>query len=494
MQVMAISVILISSDSSEESVGTSTARVILFGTIPTTVPATASTADLPVTHDDTPLIPTNTPTILPIVPIISSIAPTIQYTSPFILTDSSDSDTSKRPLSQDPYEVTTARWRSRVAVRSSPPSPPVRQPIPNGRAYHTQPNGVLKMLTAGKRVGPLPTRRLALRYLEDYSSSDHFTSDDSSRDSLSDSSSKTLSDSSCDSPTTISARPSRKRRRSPTTSVPAALLVPRALSLVRADLLSPCKRIRDSDFMNDFKADIDTCIVFVDDIAARGMDVRVEDGTAAKEEVKSSARGMIKIKVDRVTHLVVSDNTAEPIKEDYPDLVSTDGSLEVMQRGLDVIMQELYDHMSAAMLKRIGTLERDNMRLKGMLDVERQRVDHLRRKALEEYDAARNPRTDTKIEDEQQDDNVKVNGNNGNGNGNGKGNPNVNNEGVVPVTREFTYQDFVKYQPLNFKGIEGVVGLTRWFEKMEMVFHVSNFPTKYQVKYATCTLLNSELT
>ncbi|GJZ68179.1 hypothetical protein Tco_0631419, partial [Tanacetum coccineum] len=114
--------------------------------------------------------------------------------------------------------------------------------------------------------------------------------------------------------------------------------------------------------------------------------------------------------------------------------------------------------------------------------------------ALEEYDAARNPRTDTKIEDEQQDDNVKVNGNNGNGNGNGKGNPNVNNEGVVPVTREFTYQDFVKYQPLNFKGIEGVVGLTRWFEKMEMVFHVSNFPTKYQVKYATCTLLNSELT
>ncbi|GJV35237.1 hypothetical protein Tco_1407714 [Tanacetum coccineum] len=79
-QVMAFSVISISSDSSKESVETSNARVILFGTIPTTVLATAPTADLPVIHDDTPLIPTNTPTISPIVPTIPSIAPIIQYT------------------------------------------------------------------------------------------------------------------------------------------------------------------------------------------------------------------------------------------------------------------------------------------------------------------------------------------------------------------------------------------------------------------------------
>ncbi|GKB52734.1 hypothetical protein Tco_0903487 [Tanacetum coccineum] len=77
-QVMANSVISISLDSSEESMGTSTARVILFGTIPTTVPATAPTVDLPVIHDDTPLIPTDTPTISPIVPTIPPIAPTIQ--------------------------------------------------------------------------------------------------------------------------------------------------------------------------------------------------------------------------------------------------------------------------------------------------------------------------------------------------------------------------------------------------------------------------------
>ncbi|GKF83744.1 hypothetical protein Tco_0248642, partial [Tanacetum coccineum] len=38
--VMAISVISISSNSSEDSVGTPAGRVILFGTIPTTIPDT----------------------------------------------------------------------------------------------------------------------------------------------------------------------------------------------------------------------------------------------------------------------------------------------------------------------------------------------------------------------------------------------------------------------------------------------------------------------
>ncbi|GKF77586.1 hypothetical protein Tco_0230056 [Tanacetum coccineum] len=161
----------------------------------------------------------------------------------------------------------------------------------------------------------------------------------------------------------------------------------------------PRKRIRDSDYVTDFEADINACITFANDITARGMDVRVEVGTAAEEEAESSARGTIEIGVDRVTHPVVSDDTAEPVREDYPDRVSADGSLEVMQRGLDMVMQELYDHMveipvhrvrviesvqrdqghrivvtsqqSAAMSEMISTLERDNMRLRGMLGVER---------------------------------------------------------------------------------------------------------------------------
>nr|GEW36412.1 reverse transcriptase domain-containing protein [Tanacetum cinerariifolium] len=71
---------------------------------------------------------------------------------------------------------------------------------------------------------------------------------------------------------------------------------------------------------------------------------------------------------------------------------------------------------------------------------------------LKAYDAARNPETDAEFKNEQQDDHVEGDVNNGNGNGNGNENPNVNNKGVVPIARECTYQDFVKCQPLNFKG------------------------------------------
>ncbi|GKD00260.1 hypothetical protein Tco_1170534 [Tanacetum coccineum] len=43
------------------------------------------------------------------------------------------------------------------------------------------------------------------------------------------------------------------------------------------------------------------------------------------------------------------------------------------------------------------------------------------------------------------------NGNGGNGNGRNE-NPDENGRGDRPVARECTYQDFMKCQPLNFKG------------------------------------------
>ncbi|GKE61273.1 hypothetical protein Tco_1511640 [Tanacetum coccineum] len=43
-------------------------------------------------------------------------------------------------------------------------------------------------------------------------------------------------------------------------------------------------------------------------------------------------------------------------------------------------------------------------------------------------------------------------------------------------------------------GTEGIVGLTRWFEKIETMLKISNCPSKYQVKYATCTLQDRALT
>ncbi|GJV21406.1 retrovirus-related pol polyprotein from transposon TNT 1-94 [Tanacetum coccineum] len=328
-------------DSSEESVGTSTARVILFGTIPTTIPSIAPTTDLPVIYDDTPLMLTYTPTISPIVPIIPSIAPSRQYTSPFICTNSSDSDTSERPQSQDPYEILPA-----------PPGLPRRlvvlvlpgQQIPIGRPYRTQPNRVLKMLTARKSVRPLPTHRIALRYSADYSSSDHFTLDDSLLDSPSDSSLETsldsnldtssdspsrhslsghfISDSPCDLPTAISTRPSRKRRRDydSVTDFEVSLeegfvpYVPREIGL-GVDVKDSYEPYTEPDIDPDVQADIDACIAFTDDIAARGTYVRVQDRVAAEEEAKSSARGTIEIesellRVSQVTWIKTGNNEA----------------------------------------------------------------------------------------------------------------------------------------------------------------------------------------
>ncbi|GJX68568.1 putative reverse transcriptase domain-containing protein [Tanacetum coccineum] len=87
-QVMAISVISVSSDSSKESVGTSAGRVILFGTISTTIPDTIPSVTPPTTHIDTTLIPTVSPTIPP----SPNYTPASPYYSPAFDTESDPSE------------------------------------------------------------------------------------------------------------------------------------------------------------------------------------------------------------------------------------------------------------------------------------------------------------------------------------------------------------------------------------------------------------------
>ncbi|GJV16814.1 hypothetical protein Tco_1362137 [Tanacetum coccineum] len=124
--------------------------------------------------------------------------------SPFLCTDSSEApDSSDGPPSQDPYVATVARWRSRVTAHPSSssefPIAPVTAPpgirrrsailirpgeaIPFGRPYRTHLNGPRKLLTARKRVGPLPARRLACRRVSPRSSDHRSSSSSSSLDS-----------------------------------------------------------------------------------------------------------------------------------------------------------------------------------------------------------------------------------------------------------------------------------------------------------------------
>ncbi|GKF70800.1 hypothetical protein Tco_0203857, partial [Tanacetum coccineum] len=128
-------------------------------------------------------------------------------TLPFISStdDSLDSDIPDIPPSPThgtPFTKTTlSTQRSLVAsgvLRRRVMVLVPRQPIPHGLPYHYHLNGPVHMMTARKKVGPLPTHRLAVRHSVDYFSSDHFSSDDSLRDSSLSSSSETSSDSSVD--------------------------------------------------------------------------------------------------------------------------------------------------------------------------------------------------------------------------------------------------------------------------------------------------------
>ncbi|GJX21920.1 putative reverse transcriptase domain-containing protein [Tanacetum coccineum] len=55
---------------------------------------------------------------------------------------------------------------------------------------------------------------------------------------------------------------------------------------------------------------------------------------------------------------------------------------------------------------------------------------------------------------------------------------------VVPEMHGCLYQTFMNGKPHSFKGTEGVVGLKRWFEKMEQVFEICKCAEDDKVKFA----------
>nr|GEX35098.1 reverse transcriptase domain-containing protein [Tanacetum cinerariifolium] len=399
---MAISVISVLSDLSEESVRTSTRRVILFGTIPTTIPDTTPFVIPPFTHIDIVSTPTS-PEYTLVLPDYSPASDTESdpYEDPSL-------DHIPPPLAILEFLSSTDDSLDNDAP-DTPPSPPM--PIPHGRPYRYHPNGSVHIMTMRKRVGPLSNNHLAVRDSVDYSSSEHFALDDSSRDSSSSSSSETssdpysndLSDSSYDhslpapssgmrpshhlcslvpsiprssvaifdrpSHDSFSVSPSRKRSRSPIASVPLSSPIHGALSSMRVDLLPSPKRIRSPtiDIYPEIQADIDECIAYADALRVRGIDARVVVETVDRKEIKTSARGPIEVRVDRVTHPVIADDIPKPAQEE--------GAVE----GHKIVAT---GQQSADMLERIRELERDNMRLRDMMDVPSQRVTRSQRREI----------------------------------------------------------------------------------------------------------------
>ncbi|GJS24266.1 reverse transcriptase domain-containing protein, partial [Tanacetum coccineum] len=438
--------------------------------------------------------------------------------------------------------------------------------------YHL--NGPIHMMTVRKRVGSLPTHHLVVRHLVEYSSLDHFSSDDSLRDLSSSSSSETSSDSSADalsdfasshsssnhSLPSSSSRPSHssssvshscKRSRSPIVSVPLSSPVPGALSSARADILPSPKRIRSSDDVTYFEdCSEDSFKPYVPREA--GLRVDVEDESSEL----SRSRGTdleVDVDVERSDRLDIDPEIQAEINEciAYADALRArginarvvEGAVEVTYETLGDLVQRFHDHtveipvhriqaiegiqrdqghrivatgqQSADMLERIHELERDNRRLRDMINVAslvlggtwatvlrlildypsvdpkmpntrfgasrtregvNEQIDRRMAGALGARDATRN--LEPLMGDRGGREEVNGNGGNGNGNGNGGGNG-YNFGGFIPA-QECTYQDFLKCQPLKFNGTKRVVGLTRWFEKMETVFHISSCLEKYQ--------------
>ncbi|GJZ23094.1 putative reverse transcriptase domain-containing protein [Tanacetum coccineum] len=79
-------------------------------------------------------------------------------------------------------------------------------------------------------------------------------------------------------------------------------------------------------------------------------------------------------------------------------------------------------------------------------------------------------------------------------NGDDSHNSGTGSRRIERTARECTYTDFLKCQPMNFNGTEGVVGLTQWFKRIETDFDISNCTVENQVEFATCTLHGVALT
>ncbi|GJW48282.1 hypothetical protein Tco_0079928 [Tanacetum coccineum] len=431
------------------------ASMILFGVIPAIIPVIPEVPIVPIdplVTLEVGAVPVISPTrVLDLVDYSSSdsdpsedsfpLAPELPLVSPFLCSDDSEVDSKSEPAEQRPerheshafHDVMVSRWWDRVTSRPSSPSrsssydifapssefpiapvvaPPEihrwpailirpKEAIPFGRPYHTHPNGSHFTLDSSSS-----------------GSSSDFLSDTSSGsplDSLSDTSSvyssrcdvsgqthsgpstRVASSRSLDS-SSLSAEPSRKRCRSPTTSVPSSTLVLRLIAPTHADLLPPRKRFRDSYSPEDSREEhmeigIDDAEAVIDfgigdgahmeDGIGMGVEIAASDFREDEEdfEAKASAGGTMEIVVDPLITSGISESTRGYI----PDLEDTFYGIvhymlkvpldritkfETAQRQLEA-GHLMASRKRASLTDRIRRLGLENLKVQALLCIER---------------------------------------------------------------------------------------------------------------------------
>ncbi|GKE30460.1 putative reverse transcriptase domain-containing protein, partial [Tanacetum coccineum] len=244
-----------------------------------------------------------------------------------------------------------------------------------------------------------------------------------------------------------------------------------------------------------------------------GVEIATSDVKEDEEEVEAeaSAAGTREIVVDP---LDIGDSS-ESSRGGIPDLedtvydivhymsdVSIDRitEIETAQRQLEV-GQLITSEERVSLFDRTRSLGQENLKVRRDRDDTRRRLrrtmtithsgmtpeaieELVNGRVEEELAAYEETRAANAPEAENQSQNGS-DGDNGNGGNEMGGNRNHhgNSRGVRPVARECTYQDFMKCQPLNFKGTEGVVRLIRtvetdaafavsWIELMKLMAEV----------------------
>ncbi|GJY99061.1 putative reverse transcriptase domain-containing protein, partial [Tanacetum coccineum] len=475
-------------DVSVESVGSSFSRVILIGSISVEVPVAPKEGAV-IVASPARVLELDTYSLSKADPSESSpplvcIAPMV---SPFLCLDNLESDTEipERHVSPTPHDAMLTRWRSRVASIITPlllSRDPYCSHFTRTICYLRP----CRALTVRKSVRRLPSHCLELRYTSHQL--DHFTSGSSSSHSSSDHSSSGHSisghslsrhtspnttdaishyqichlkgnlSSTRDSSSESSAGPSRKRCKSPASIVTSSIYATRALVPSGADLLPPRKRFRDSISPEDsVEEDIDTDVL--EDIEADAMAVKV----AVDKDVEAMVDAGIDIEVD------VGVDVDEEVEDEVES--SDRECLEQRIEEIEMGQRELKSRSVIAGVERVSLLEQNTITRSGMtVEAIKELVNRQVEEALATYEATRAKNAlEAKNKSQNGSDGDNGNGRDGNsgdgngGNGNGgNGNPNENNRDVRPVARELV--------------------------------HISNCPKKYQVKYATCTLLNNALT
>ncbi|GKA20735.1 hypothetical protein Tco_0700724 [Tanacetum coccineum] len=386
-QSMATPVITISSDVSNEGVGSVVSRVILFGTIPTEVPIV-------------PDIPTDLPS-----------APELPAVLPFLCSNDSESEPAdelpERHVSLRLYDDVVSRWRDRrFQLSLPPPGPSIKIAIASpacdvSTLVITASSVVCRRIRMTTRKSTLGLRPISLE--------DHLHH--SSKVILSPSGTLTRRRPQCSdyaTPTSFSsAGPSRKRSWSSATSIPST----RGTSAMHLDesgdegsLYMHTESDIDSDIQTDIKAETVAAATIVDGLDIKlvitGVEMVFEPGLAVikseseleeaeaddEADVEVQPQGTIKIGVDVTTLIDI------PHELPMPDTI------------------ERLEQLEESVQERIVALDGSNTRLRDALD----------------------------------DNNNESGGNGNHGDNNGDGNQNWGNEGAIknaPVARTISIDE-----------------------------------------------------